>query len=101
MDVSLDNIFDLPRLASCRFKVDIYIALGIDNGCDAFRPNHVRCVGQATQIELFHLYRFHAFFSCTTLLSIAAAPLAADRAGLASSPPDISALPVRRTRKAQ
>ena len=66
MHVGLDNVFDLPRLAGRRLKVDIDIALGIDDGCDALRPNHVGCVRQATQIESFNLYRFHALFSWKT-----------------------------------
>ena len=48
-------------LAGRRFEVDIHIALGIDDGCNALRRNHVRGVGQAAQIESLHLYRFHAF----------------------------------------
>jgi hypothetical protein len=63
MDVSLDDVFDSPILTSCRIEVDIHIALGIDDDCDAFRRNHVRGMGQAAQIESFHLYRFHACFS--------------------------------------
>src|SRR5262245_58993147 len=60
MEVSLDNVFDLPILAGCRIEVDIYITLGIDDGGHALRRNHVRRVGQAAQIESLHLYRFHA-----------------------------------------
>src|SRR6266849_1707248 len=101
MHVGLDNVFDLPPIAGCCLKVDIDIALGIDNGCDALRSNHVRCVGQAAQIESFNLYRFHAFFSWITLSFIAAAARAADRSGRTSSPPDTSALPVHRKRLAR
>ena len=32
MDVSLDNVFDLPRLPSCRLEIDIHIALRINAG---------------------------------------------------------------------
>src|SRR5437870_4322897 len=118
MDVSLDNVFDLPRLASCRLEIDIHVALGIDDRCDALRPNHVRCVGQTTQIESFHLYRFHAFPpgqrrrpladregavqpDVVPNSTIAAALQAADMAGQRSSPPDISASPRHWRRKAQ
>src|SRR5262249_47012563 len=59
VDMSLDNVADLPFLASRRFEIDIHIALGIDDGCNALRRNHVRRVGEAAQIESLHLYRFH------------------------------------------
>ena len=63
MEVSLDDVLDSPILTSCRIDVNIHIALRIDDGCDALRCNHVRGMSQAAQIESFHLYRFHAFFS--------------------------------------
>jgi hypothetical protein len=47
MDVSLDDVFDLGIHASCRFEVNIHIALRIDDGGDALRPNHVRGVREA------------------------------------------------------
>ena len=39
MDVSLDNMFDLPSLSGCRREVDIDIALGVDDGSDPLRPD--------------------------------------------------------------
>ena len=94
MEVSLDNVFDLPILAGCRFEVDIHIALGIDDGCDALRRNHVRGVGQAAQIESLHLYRFHAVSPGQIVVfaaaSTAAAPPHADTAGPYSNRPGIS-----------
>src|SRR5258706_10048349 len=100
MDVSLDNMLDLPRLASRRLEIDIHIALGIDDGRDALRSNHVRCVSQTTEIESLHLHRFHAF-SPEYPSPIAAAARAADRAELTSSPPDTSSSRLRLRRKAQ
>ncbi len=47
MDVSLGNVFNFPIPAARRFEVDIHITLGIDNGCNALRRNHVRGVDQA------------------------------------------------------
>ena len=64
MDVGLDNVFDLPPIAGCCLKIVIDIALGIDNGCDALRSNHVGGVGQATQIESLNLYRFQLAVYC-------------------------------------
>ena len=59
MQVRLDNMFDLPPVASRRFQVNVDVALRIDDRRNALRSNHVRCVGQAAQIELFHFYRVH------------------------------------------
>src|ERR1700745_3479532 len=94
VNVSLDNVFDLRIHASCRFEVDLNIALGIDDGGDALRRNHVRGVGQAAQIKSLHLYRFHAF-SPGRLSSRGPVPTAvvtqpADRAGRYSTRPGIS-----------
>ena len=52
MDVSLDDVFDLPPIASCRFEIDIHIALGIDDGCDALRrqPCKTRGPGSPNRI---------------------------------------------------
>jgi hypothetical protein len=36
VQMGLDNVFNLPPIAGCRFKVDIYIALGMD---DAATPS--------------------------------------------------------------
>jgi len=36
MQMGLENVFNLPLIAGCRFKVDIYIALGMD---DAATPS--------------------------------------------------------------
>src|SRR2546425_10307300 len=91
MYVGLDNVFDRPPISGCRLKIDIDIALGIDNGRDALRSNHVGRVSQATQIESLNFYRFHAFSPSP---SIEAAPQHADKAGRTSSRPDTSALPV-------
>ncbi len=60
MDVGLDNLGDLPTLLGCRGDINIDVPLGVDDGRDALRPDHVGCVGQASQIESFNLYRFHA-----------------------------------------
>ena len=51
MEVSLDDVLDLPLLSRRHFEVDIHIALRIDDRCHALRRNHVRRVGQAAQIE--------------------------------------------------
>src|SRR5262249_10880409 len=100
MHVGLDNVLDLPRLASRRLEVYLDIPLGIDDGGDAPRPNPVRCGRQAAQIESFNLYRFHAFLQ-DQLAAISAAPPSADRAGPDSSPPDTSAWLLRRIRQAR
>src|SRR5262249_22110179 len=60
VDMGLDDMFDLPPVASGRFQVDIYIPLRIDDGRCAVRADHVGCVGQAAQIESLNLHRFHA-----------------------------------------
>jgi hypothetical protein len=48
VQMGLNNVIDLPSVGGRCFEIDVYVALGIDNGCNTFRRNHIRCVGQAT-----------------------------------------------------
>src|ERR1019366_929461 len=59
VQMRLNDMFDLPVIASGYIKVDINIPLGVDYRCNALRPNHVGCVGQTAQIETLNLHRFH------------------------------------------
>src|SRR5262245_14233497 len=70
MDVSLDDVFDLPPFAGCRLEVDVDIALGIDDSREAIGPDHVGGVGQTAQIESLDLYRFHAYSPIHSLLRL-------------------------------
>jgi hypothetical protein len=45
VQVSLDNMLDIPPVAGCRLKVYINIPLRIDDGGNALRAHRVRCVG--------------------------------------------------------
>src|SRR5215469_12385737 len=99
--VCLDDVLDLPPVASGRLQVNLHIPLRIENGGDTLRSNHVGRVGQATQIESFHSYQFHAFPSRTILPFTVAARRPANRAGPISSPSDTSSLPLRRTLRAR
>jgi len=60
VQVSLDNMFELPAIAGCRLQVDIHIPLRIDDGCHALRAHRVGCVGQTAQVESLDPHRFHA-----------------------------------------
>src|SRR4051794_2072825 len=91
MEMSFDNMLDRPAFTRCRFNVDVYVPLGIHDGRHALRRDHVGGVGQAAQIESFHLYRFHAF-SWTKSSSTRAAERVADTAGPRSSLRDTSEL---------
>lgn len=46
MEVSLDDVFDVPILAGCHLQVEIDVALRIDDGCDTLGSDHVRRMGQ-------------------------------------------------------
>jgi hypothetical protein len=60
VQMSLDDVADPAAIAGCRFEVDVDIALGIDDDCDAVRRDHIRCVGQATKTKSLDLRRFHS-----------------------------------------
>jgi hypothetical protein len=53
VQVGLDDVFEAQAKLGSGVKIDLDVALGVDNGGDSFRPNQIRCVCQTTQIELF------------------------------------------------
>jgi hypothetical protein len=59
VNVRLDDVFDLPPVGGCGFKVDVDIPLGIDYRGHASRGDHVRGVGEATKVKAFDLHCFH------------------------------------------
>ena len=55
MDVSLDDMPDLPALVCGCGQVNIHVTLRVNNDCHAAGPEHVGGMGQATQVEAFHV----------------------------------------------
>ena len=63
MEVSLDDVFDLQILAGCRFEVDIHIALGIDDGCNALSTQSCKRRGPGSPDRIAPLVPVPCFFS--------------------------------------
>jgi len=59
--MGLDDVLYLEILLLGEIDVDVDVALGIDDGGDAFGCDHVGGVGETAEKELFDLYGFHLF----------------------------------------
>ena len=62
VEMGLDDVLDLEVLLAGVVDVDVDVALGVDDGGDAFGGDEVGGVGEAAEKELFDEYGFHCFF---------------------------------------
>src|SRR6266496_26972 len=59
VEVGFDNVLDLQVLSLGGIKVNVNVALRINDRGDSVRIDQVRSMGQAAQIEVFDLNRCH------------------------------------------
>jgi len=59
VEMCFDNVLDLQVLLFGGIKVDVNVALWINDRGDSVRFDQVRRMGQAAQIEGFDLNRYH------------------------------------------
>ena len=64
MQMGFDDVLDLEVVLAGGVEVDFDVALGIDDGGDAFGTQHVGGVGQAAEVELLDGNDFPAWFGC-------------------------------------
>ena len=56
MQMGFDDVLDLEVVLAGGVEVDFDVALGIDDGGDAFGTQHVGGVGQAAEVELLEVH---------------------------------------------
>jgi hypothetical protein len=56
MEVRLDDVLDAEPVLARLVQIKLHVALGIEHCRNPLRPDHVRCVSQATQVELFEIH---------------------------------------------
>src|SRR5580704_17350826 len=66
VEVGLDDVLDAEILLAGVVDVDVDVALGVDDGGDAFADDDVRGVGETAEEELFDEDRFH-YFHCVSV----------------------------------
>ena len=68
VEMGLDDVLDLEVLFAGVVDVEVDVALGVDDGGDAFGGDEVGGVGEAAEKELFDEYRFHVFCLCMSMM---------------------------------
>ena len=63
VEMGLDDVLDAEIFLAGEVEVDIDVALGVDDGGDAFGGHDVGGVSEAAEEELLDEYRFHLFAS--------------------------------------
>ncbi len=70
VEVGFDDVFDAEISLAGEVEVEVDVALGVDDGGDAFTGDDVRCVGETAKEELLDedwFHRFHTVFQFTSV----------------------------------
>src|SRR5438876_3668710 len=61
VEMGLDDVLDAEAFFASEVEVEVDVALGVDDGGDAFGCHDVGGVGEAAKEELLDEYGFHVF----------------------------------------